>query len=187
MRQFLNSDNIFRCITLVALCTATSANAQTLSSTDGPAESPDSGYTSSQYVDSRGCVFVRAGFGGDVVWVPRVTRDRKLLCGFSPTVSASQVVEAETVAPVVAPVIVATSSAPIVATPAIAPIAVRAVATPTTSRSAPVERRIAPGFRAAWTDDRLNKHRGPKTALGDAQMALVWSNTVPRKLIKASN
>lgn len=54
-----------------------------------PAEYPPSSFAGNQYVDSKGCIFIRAGIGGLVNWVPRVTRDRKPLCGFQPSVSAS--------------------------------------------------------------------------------------------------
>ncbi len=60
-------------------------HAQSFSPMDSPAEFPPSSYKGKQYVDSRGCVYIRAGIDGNVTWVPRVSRDRKVVCGFKPT------------------------------------------------------------------------------------------------------
>lgn len=64
--------------------------AQSLRDGSTPAEFPPSSFTGKQYVDSKGCVYVRAGIDGNVTWVPRVTRERKLVCGFKPSLSNPQ-------------------------------------------------------------------------------------------------
>lgn len=56
------------------------ANAQTLRSDNGPAEIPPKSYKGSQYVDSKGCVYIKAGYGTRITWVPRVNRSRKVFC-----------------------------------------------------------------------------------------------------------
>lgn len=57
---------------------------------DEPTEFPPASYKASQYVDSTGCAYVRSGHSGHVTWVPRVTRDRKVLCGFVPSLKSAQ-------------------------------------------------------------------------------------------------
>lgn len=50
-----------------------------------PAEFPPGSYQGKQYVDSKGCVFIRAGAAGNTVWVPRKSRAGKSICGMRPT------------------------------------------------------------------------------------------------------
>lgn len=50
-----------------------------------PAELPPPDYAGEQYVDSRGCMFVRAGTAAQVVWVPRVSRDGTPSCDNPPS------------------------------------------------------------------------------------------------------
>lgn len=71
---------------------ASAASAQTRLGSE-PAEFPPASFLGKQYVDSAGCVFIRAGIDGNTSWVPRVTRSRTGVCGFKPTF-AGQVAEA---------------------------------------------------------------------------------------------
>lgn len=115
----------------------------------GPAELPPASYRADQYVDSRGCVFIRAGYGGEETWVPRVTRDRQPLCGYQPSIQTE------------APVAVASApapepQAPVASAAPAAPAQVAASAPATTApvsapvvRPAPVRVAAAPAPAAA--------------------------------------
>ncbi len=254
---------------------------------DIPAEFPPASYTAKQYVDSRGCVYVRAGISGNTTWVPRVSRNRQQICGMQPSLAnRARVAEAPVAEPAAPEIIVPrtpaqaaprrpaaprifqrqpgrpidtvasvrTTPQPVVRTQqapravvrapaaqprvvvrrpvAAAPAPVRRVApAPQTARrqaacqgasalssryinsggkaavrcgpqaeapvtllrgsggqrvvaTAPARREVItppPGYRRVWEDDRLNPNRGPRTAQGDAQMARVWTDTLPRE------
>ncbi|MFT4149640.1 MAG: hypothetical protein QM656_05525 [Paracoccaceae bacterium] len=79
------------------------AFAQTASDFGGPKELPPADFTGQQYVDSMGCVFLRTGYGGNVGWAPRVTAERKPLCGQQPSFAPKAVAQ-----PAGAPVVAAT-------------------------------------------------------------------------------
>lgn len=246
-----------------------------------PAEFPPASYKGKQYVDSKGCVFIRAGIDGDVSWIPRVTRARKVVCGFKPSLSAEVAAAAapQTAAPAEEPVQITVNTTPAVA-PTPAPVAkpvaqVKAqpakpkvvrkkilrkpavpqkvvvaqvapepapapVVQPTTqiivrngvvvpqapkTRALPLKypkgtpsvlpqapvgasrtdyvtdtTRIVPkhvaqnrvntqnvsvprGYKAAWNDGRLNPKRAEQNLRGRGQMLLIWTQTLPRRLI----
>lgn len=275
----------FRILFLASAIVALSAEAvaaQSLRDLPIPAEFPPVTYTGTQYVDSKGCVFIRAGVGDNVTWVPRLTRSRKPLCGFAPSLASATPTTAETPKPqrraTAAPVTPVKPAKPAVA-PARAPERVIVIKAPaptaapaprTTAKPArtltppapgrtvcaglsgvsvaysvqhtgspvrcgpqaahyatyahgggqarfaatvpspgtratpdtvPPYTRVAParvyasqqtslagirvpeGMKPVWEDDRLNPHRAHQTFEGKAQMELMWTRTVPRRLI----
>jgi len=162
-------------IALAVLCS--SASAQSLRNAKGPANLPPASFKGPQFVDNRGCAYIRAGAAGRVSWVPRVTQSRQQLCGLQPTFGDDVAQEAspkKTRVVRTTTVVAATSGAL------------------SSQRAGPrgVNRRIVEsqlpavnGYEPAWADGRLNPQRGVGTATGKGQMNLIWSNTVPRYLI----
>lgn len=68
-----------------------------------PAELPPASYAGQQYVDSRGCMFVRAGSAGEVLWVPRVSREGVPACSSPPSGQRVPIAEEDGVQPLPAP------------------------------------------------------------------------------------
>ena len=108
---------------VAAVFGATLVGAQSVGQIGGPANMPPATFKGQQWVDSRGCVFLKAGYGGQTNWVPRVGRDRKALCGYPPTGSTRSAIEVATPEDMAEPT---------------APVAVAKPATTTLASAAPI-------------------------------------------------
>jgi hypothetical protein len=134
-------------IIAIALMTASlgiaAAQAKTLRKAEEPAEFPPASFKGKQYVDSRGCVYIRAGIDGLTTWVPRVTRSREVLCGYQPTFAKAPVATPDPARTQTAQVI--TPAAPAKPAPAAKPAAAAPVATASKPAQVakPVVRRVA--------------------------------------------
>lgn len=297
--------NLTKLVAIALISGSVSAGASMAQTRPGsePAEFPPASYKGKQYVDSKGCVFIRAGIDGTVSWVPRVTRKRSGVCGFKPTfagqvseptpvqtAASNQITIAAPVAkpaaapkpvlkpspkrvvkaapkPKPAPKVVrqvakrpapivekVVQSAPVARTVSVAPRSQAACpgASPISSRylqrgkydircgpqaapivgarisSAPAprvagpvaaqsrvagstptidvsqHRRIVPrhvavsrvnttnlrvpnGYKRVWTDGRLNPKRTEQSLAGHKAMSLIWTSSVPRRLINQAD
>jgi len=111
----------------------TAANAQSPSDAQTPANFPPASFEGKQFVDSRGCIYIRAGIDGNVTWVPRVTRSRKAICGYKPTFPTGTATAA---APAPTPAATPTTPARITPTP---PVVAKPAPKPVTAaKPAPV-------------------------------------------------
>ena len=220
-----------------------SAGALSAQSSSGrtPAEFPPSSYKGKQYVDSNGCVFIRAGIDGNVSWIPRMTRARSSVCGFKPTfagqvtpapapVQTAEVVQITNPTPASRPAApaaqpkprpvataapqpkvvrqVAQRPAPIVEKPAqVAPPVVQARRTAMVGETAcpgasPVAQKYLPRGKyavrcgpqsAPIVGARIssapapNPKRAEQSLAGHRAMGMIWTSTVPRRLINQAD
>jgi cell division protein FtsN len=177
--------------------------AQDLADVEVPAEFPPSSYEGRQYVDSRGCVYVRAGIDGNTSWVPRVSRDRKAICGFKPTLAGQPAAKTQTAsAPTAKPEQIEVQPAPqpkaqpaqqrtaqtrVVKRPAQAKTAPR-VTKPTTTKTAPKTIKVVRRFvKAPEPKPKMQPKRTAKTVTApEGQPACQGASAISREYYRTA-
>ncbi len=183
------------------------AHAQSVREIPSPSEAPPASFVGPQYVDSQGCVFVRGGLDGAVIWVPRMSSQRKLLCGYPPSLAAITLPEND---PLVAPAPETTTTRKAVKaardddpkvepaglrtgdngkSPVTKPVVAAPVAIILSQPVAHAQLRhpvVPKGYKLAWKDGRLNPDRAQGTAFGQAQQDMIWSRDTPMQLLTAA-
>ncbi len=161
---------VFAGVAAAAMTAVLAGGAALAQGTQGPRELPPADFGGNQYVDSAGCVFLRAGLGGQTSWVPRLGRDRKPVCGYEPSVTATAAEPAAPVAtadpapapePAALPVatVPAPAVAPVVAKPAPAkPVrkTVRKAKRAPESRTTALVRQSTVGKESTYCADRID-------------------------------
>ena len=157
-------------LTLVTLGFLVASGTAYAQSAGEPSELPPRDFAGRDYVDSRGCAFVRAIVNENVIWVQRLDGARQPICDGQPSIAQN--------APVVVtePIAVSASS---VAAPGSTPPKVKPKKVRLAKKAKPRSSLVPQGFKPAWEDDRLNPRRGPRTSAGNAAMYQIWSKTVP--------
>lgn len=167
-------------VAIWAVCVGVGAAQAQPSALSDPAELPPKSFTGQQYVDSRGCVFLRAGLGGTVTWVPRVTAERKQMCrrpaGAVDTASAPAAVAVEEVA-AVTPVKPAVKAAP-VQKKKVRKVAPAPASPPGMRMACPVGAPYLEQLRGPSGDSKLYCTRGDGTVDGAALPRLIHAGTV---------
>lgn len=168
----------------VTLSSVLVVQAQNLASVGGPRELPPASYTGQQYIDSRGCVFLKAGYGGQTTWVPRVNAQREALCGFPPTFGRVRTAAAEP-APAPRPVAQAPAApAPPPRTAAIDPATYApAPYTPPTSQPARRTARQAPAAPAQTATQPASPAPAPASRV---TAPAPYVQTAPRRTYEAA-
>jgi len=164
---------------LLALSLSTSLAAESLAKSTGPAELPPAGFAGSQFVDSKGCVYIRAGQDGAVQWIPRVNRTRQVICGFAPSFGPEKKQKVQ-----IKPLSIRTpveDSHPEMSGIAAAPKPLATTAVTVRGKIGPTE--VPEGYRNAWEDDRLNIYSGLQAAEGLSAAGQLWSQDVPSEII----
>lgn len=152
------------------------SQAQTIAQIGDPAENPPAGFKGDQFVDSRGCVFMRISNGATTGWYPRVNGSHKVVCGYPPTFGPKPVIEMADETPVAPAKPVAVKPAPVVvaAAPAV-PKAAPGAPTPTVaSRMMPA---AAPVVAAPIV---VAAQPAPYVAAPPASYQVATSTTIPQ-------
>ena len=83
--------------TIIGACGAPIVSAKSLQEGSSPVNFPPDDFAGGSFVDNDGCIYIRAGVDGSTTWVPRVGRDRQLICDREPTFGEEEQVAAPAV------------------------------------------------------------------------------------------